>query len=198
MTTKTPPDIAALLAQADIEADIAAAHLDPHSDSHARDNAVRQDAAEAARCLRLRAKQLLDKRKSDLGAIHAAAKQQGIDEDTRRDMIGRISNGRTRTSADLTAPERSQLLKEIGGRRAPKRAGRAPSPAALDRRAMLAKVQALLADSRLPWSYAEAILRRQRGILDKSIPCPIEQTSNTELRGVIAALSRQAKRRVGV
>jgi phage gp16-like protein len=136
------------------------------------------------------------KRKADLSAIHAQAKKTGIDEDTRRAMIERLSQGRTNSSADLTAPERAALLTEIGGGRRPppKRAGRAPTPADLDRRAMLGKVEAQLADAKLPWAYAEAILRRQRGILDKAVACPIAQTSNAELRAVIAALSRRARR----
>jgi phage gp16-like protein len=136
------------------------------------------------------------KRKGDLAAIHAQAKKMQIDEDTRGAMIRRLSKGRTASSGDLTAPERAAVLKAIGGGRRPppKRAGRAPAAPALDRRAMLTKVEALLADSKLPWAYAEAILRNQRGIADKAIACPIAQTTDQELRGVIAALDRRAKR----
>lgn len=130
-------------------------------------------------------------RTRDLAAIHAAAKAAGVDEDTRRDMIERISGGRTRTSADLGPDERAVLLKELGGRTRP---GRGPAPGDLDRTALMRKVEAQLADARLPWSYAESILRRQRGIPDRTVACPVERATPTELRAVVAALWRRAKR----
>jgi len=139
-----------------------------------------------------------DLRTRELTLIHIAKSHLGLDEETYRAQIRRIAGGRTGSAADLTAQERDSLLLEY--RRAgwvptnPKKAGRGPGAAALDRRAMLTKVQALLTDQGLPWSSAEAILRRQRGILDTSVACPIGQTTDVELRGVIAALDRRAKR----
>ena len=130
-------------------------------------------------------------RTRDLAAIHAAAKKAGVDEDTRRAMIERISGGRTRSSADLGPDERSVLLKELGGRTRP---GRGPARADLDRTALLRKVEAQLAEARLPWGYAESILRRQRGIPDRGIACPVERATPEELRAVVAALWRRAKR----
>lgn len=134
------------------------------------------------------------KRKADLAAIHAQAKRAGIDEPTRRALIARVSGGRSESSGELTAPERAAVLRALGGSSRARPAGRGPSLEALDREQMLHKVQALLADQGLPWAYAEAILRRQRGILDKRVGCPIAQTSPQELKGVIAALWRRAKR----
>lgn len=139
-----------------------------------------------------------DKRRRDLAAIHAQAKTLGMDEDTRRALIERVSAGRTRSAADLTAGERADVLLAMGGgKRPPARAGRGPGRGALDRRAMLTKVEAQLADARLPWSYAEAILRRQRGIKERTVSCPIAQSTDAELRGVIAALARRAQRQAG-
>ncbi|MCU0843276.1 MAG: DUF1018 domain-containing protein, partial [Thiobacillaceae bacterium] len=178
---------------------IANAKADPYDDRQGHARASAQDAQDRASAARRRIADMEAKRKADLSAIHAQAKRQGIDEATRRAMIERLSGGRTNTSADLTAPERTALLREIGGGRRPppKRAGRAPAGKDIDRRAMLAKVEALLADSKLPWSYAEAILRRQRSIIDKGVACPIAQSTNAELGAVIAALSRRAKRLAG-
>ena len=130
-------------------------------------------------------------RPRDLAAIHASAKRAGIDDATYRAMVERISRGRTRSSADLGPDERSVLLKELGGRTRPP--GRAPRKDDLDGQALLRKVGAQLADLRLPWSYAEAILRRQRGHPD-GIACPVERATPTELRAVIAALWRYAQR----
>jgi phage gp16-like protein len=139
-----------------------------------------------------------DLRAKEITLIHIAKDHLGLDETTYRAQIARISQGRTSSSADLTAQERDSLLAEY--RRAgwvpttAKRAGRGPTAAVMDRRVMLTKVNALLADQRLPWAYAEAILRRQRGITDAKVACPLEHTTDVELRGVIAALHRRGKR----
>lgn len=133
------------------------------------------------------------RRKRDLATLHMAAAALGLDEETRRAQITRISGGRTGSSGELTATERARLLGEyraagwLGGSR-----GR-PRLDALDGKALLRKVDALLADQRLPWGYAEAILRRQRGISDKHIACPPQSASREELRALIAALWRRAK-----
>lgn len=141
---------------------------------------------------RLSARGTDDKRRRDLDAIHAQAKQLGMDEDTRRALIERISQGRTRSSADLDQEERAALLRELDPRRLPTPAGTAPRT--LSARGMLRKLAALLGEGGKPWSYAEAILRRQRGIRDSRVRCPLEQATDQELRGVIAALYRQQKR----
>jgi phage gp16-like protein len=140
-----------------------------------------------------------DLRAKEITLIHIAKAHLGLDEATYRAQIGRISQGRTTSSAALTAMERDSLLAEyrLAGwvpTTIAKRAGRGPTAAAMDRRAMLTKVNALLADQRLPWAYAEAILRRQRGITDATVACPLAQTTDVELRGVIAALHRRGKR----
>lgn len=139
-----------------------------------------------------------DLRAKEITLIHIAKAHLGLDEATYRAQIQRISQGRTTSSAALTAMERDRLLAEY--RRAgwvptaPKRAGRGPTAAVMERRAMLTKVNALLAEQRLPWAYAEAILRRQRGITDTTVACPLAHTTDVELRGVIAALHRRGKR----
>lgn len=139
-------------------------------------------------------------RKRELTLIHIARTQLGLDEVTYRAKVSRLTGGRTDSAGGMDAMERDSLLAEFKGAgwvpTTPKRAGRGPGKPALDRRAMLTKVQALLADQRLPWAYAEAILRRQRGIKDAGVACPIAQTTDVELRGVIAALDRRAKRPV--
>jgi len=140
-----------------------------------------------------------DLRAKEITLIHVAKAQLRLDEDTYRAQLERISQGRTRSAADLTAQERDSLLAEyrLAGwvpTTTAKRAGRGPAAAVMDRRAMLTKVNALLAEQRLPWAYAEAILRRQRGITDATVACPLAHTTDVELRGVIAALHRRGKR----
>jgi hypothetical protein len=60
-----------------------------------------------------------EQRRRDLAAIHAEAKVRGLDEDTRRDIIERVSGGRTRSAGDLDAAERAAVIDQIRGRPAP-------------------------------------------------------------------------------
>jgi hypothetical protein len=189
------PDIEALQRQLRNAQALANAPRDPYDDRQGHARARAQDAADRALFLARRVAELTAKRKADLAAIHSEARRAGIGEVTRRAMIVRISDGRTYTSADLTAPERVALLRELGGgKRPPKRAGRGPSPAAMDRQTMLTRVEQLLTVLRLPWAYAEAILRRQRGITAQAVACPLQQANPTELRGVIAALDARRRK----
>ena len=132
--------------------------------------------------------------------IGIARRQLGIPDDSHEARVYRITKGRTTTTADCTAAERRALLgeyRDLGFRvRPPARAGRAPRQEPRDRKSMLGKIEALLADQQLPWSYAEAILRRQRGITDRGVSCSAAMVTDDEARGLIAALAnRQARQR---
>jgi len=189
------PDIETLKRRLRLDQAVANSIADPYDDRQGNYRARRQDAEYRVRGLLAEIAEMETKRKADLAAIHSEAKRAGIDEETRRAMIERISQGRTRTSGELSAPERTALLRELGSdkvKRRPSRAGRGPSQSAMDRQTMLTRVEQLLTEQRLPWEYAEAILRRQRGIADKSVACPIQSVTDPELRGVIAALYRRA------
>lgn len=54
-------------------------------------------------------------RRRDLSAIHAEAKARGIDDEARRDIIERVSAGRTRSAGDLDAAERAAVIARIKG-----------------------------------------------------------------------------------
>lgn len=135
-------------------------------------------------------------RKADLARLHLAAAQLGMTDEDRRLLQQRITG--QASAADMTARQRADLLAEyrrLGWRpRPPKSAGRAPSGEALAREPSLRKLQALLASQKLPWTYAEAILRRQRGLPD-GVACPLQTADVNELRGVISALAVRAKNR---
>lgn len=51
--------------------------------------------------------------KKQLGAIHAIAKEKGIDEAQRRSIINLITHGRTNSSKDLTVQEASQVIERM-------------------------------------------------------------------------------------
>ncbi|AFL75377.1 gp16 family protein [Thiocystis violascens] len=127
--------------------------------------------------------------------IHIAKQALGLDDATYRAMLQRI--GGVSSSAKLNGAQRAALLAEFRAAgwkpTPPKRAGRGPRADALARKALLRKVQALLADQQLPWSYAEAIVRRQRG-LSADTRCPVELIDAEQARGLIAALSRRQRK----
>lgn len=132
-----------------------------------------------------------------LGLIDAAlpAGDPERDQDYRRlliELTGRNS------CQDLNDAQLQLVLRELQDRgfviEAPANVGRRPRNMAPGD--MRTKVEALLADQGLPWAYAEAILRQQRG-LPKGIACPVSTASAIELRGLIAALDRRAKKGAG-
>lgn len=142
---------------------------------------------------------------AQIKAIKAQTRREGIDEDTHRKMVLRVSRGRSNRVRDLTGSERQMLLRELGAKDGGPRRARTvrparaadPTAAAMDRAAMLKRVEQLLREQDLPFSYAEAILRRQRGLgatPPGSVPvaCPLSAANEPELRGVIAALYRRA------
>lgn len=63
--------------------------------------------------LSARAKELSDRRLADLGHIHMGARALGLDEAAYRDLVEDASGGKTRSSANMNARERSKLLGEM-------------------------------------------------------------------------------------
>ncbi len=131
-----------------------------------------------------------DKRKRDLAAIHAGAKQLNLDEDTRRDLIERVTGHRS--AGQLDDAGRAAVIAEM------KRLGALPpikrqrgKPRNMDVRPMLKRVEQLLTAMKLPWSYADAIALR----FYKIERCTWLKTC-AQLQGVIAALDAEYKRRV--
>lgn len=112
-----------------------------------------------------------ERRRRDLAAIHAGRNQLGMDEDTYRTMIARVSASvgvSRRSSAELTARQRHAVLDELrrlGATRPDRTAypGRPPNAAA-GGSATLLKIEAQLTDMRMPWSYADAIAQRMFGV----------------------------------
>jgi phage gp16-like protein len=173
---------------------------DPYADrSYAREqDAIRQAQARVAQLSAAIAS--YEKRaKRERQLIGIARRQLGIDDDAHAALVAEITGGRTRTTLGCSADQRQAVLDRYQGAgwktRRPKRAGPANRPPedALSRDAMLRKIHALLADQRLPWSYAETILRRQRG-LSNTVACPLRMITAEQARGVIAALHKRAKR----
>jgi len=126
-------------------------------------------------------------RKRELAMIHIGRAQLGMDEDTYRDMLW--TQARVRSSADLDAAGRGKVLahyRALGWR--PKR-HRHPGRVARDIKALMGKIEALLADMGLAWAYADSIVRRMHGLESVRFATP------AQLRDLVAALTYEQQRR---
>lgn len=133
-------------------------------------------------------------RKRELAAIHVAKKQLALDEDEYRSIMLSVT-GQT-SSAKLDWKGRKSLLdhfKKIGFKVVAKGAGRARPSVGAARTPLMGKIEALLADSQLPWSYADGIAKRL--FANTSGVERIEFCDPAHLMKVVAALSIDAKRR---
>lgn len=128
------------------------------------------------------------RRRKELAKIHVLSKAAGLDEDSYRDVLERLTG--QRSAAQLTAKQRVRVLDYLkaltGGTRT--YPGRPHNITHSDRSPLLTKVEALLADQGLPWSYAASIARQmyQREKL--------EFCDQRQLRGVITALTKRQKK----
>ena len=134
-----------------------------------------------------------ERRRRSLAAIHAAKRDLGMDDDSYRMMLREI--GKVESAKDLDAKGLFTVmehLRRVGWQRAPrKRVAQHPgTPHNLDREAMLQKIEALLADMQLPWSYADAIAKQQSGIERVAW-----LRTQKDLKGVIAALHVEQEKR---
>lgn len=132
-----------------------------------------------------------DRRSKDLALIHCAKRDLGLDDETYRDVLWTVA--RVRSAKDLDDYGRKRVLqhfegcgwkrKENNGRR--RHPGRVP----VDVQGYMGKIEAQLADMKLPWSYADGIARQMFRV-DSLRFCRADQ-----LRKVVAALSYEQKKR---
>lgn len=136
-----------------------------------------------------------DPRRQQLGRIHAGKKALGLDDETYRALLERVTG--VRTSADMTTEQRNDVLREFArlGLRNDAQAEKKrrwpgqPDAALMKSRPMLRKVGALLADSKRPWSYAHGLAKRMHEV-DK-----VEWLNDHQLRTLVSAMQIDANRR---
>lgn len=135
----------------------------------------------------------LSNRKGPTAQIHIARKQLGMDDDTYRQMLATVTG--KRSSKDCSVAELHKVvahLKQLGFKAKPrKRVAQHPgTPHNLDREPMLQKIEALLAELKAPWRYADTIAKRQYRIERVAWLKTVEQYT-----GVIAALDVELEKR---
>lgn len=135
-----------------------------------------------------------ERRKRDLAAIHASKKQLGLDDDTYRDLVERVSsetgNPGVRSSAELTDDGRRKLLEEMRRQGAVKPGQYPGRPKHMPKGDMMKRVEQLLTGMGLPWSYADTLAKHM-------YRCERVAWLKTtaHLRGIIAALDAEYHRR---
>lgn len=138
-------------------------------------------------------------RRQKIAAIHVARSQLGMEEDTYRELLARVSSAygpECRSAKDLDAEQLRAVLDEMrrlgAARPGAHKAGQYPgTPHNIDRLGPeIAKIEAQLADMKLPWSYADAIARRMYRI-ERVAWCRKPE----QLVGVLAALHVEQEKR---
>ena len=97
-------------------------------------------------------------RQTELAKIHIGKKQLGMDDDTYRDLLWTVT--RVRSASNLDEFGRKKIIdymKKSGVKFIAKKKKHKGVPNNLNRVAYLQKIEAFLADMKLPWSYAEKI-----------------------------------------
>lgn len=134
----------------------------------------------------------IDQRTAELGKIHIAKKQLGMDDETYRDMLFTIA--RVRSAADLDHAGRRKVLdhmKALGFKAERKKnyPGRPHNIESKERGPLLKKVEAFLTEAHRPWEYAHSMARNMFHV-DQ-----IEFCAPDQLRKIVAALQYDANRR---
>lgn len=134
-----------------------------------------------------------DDRRIQIGRIKAAQKALGLDDATYRALLERVT-GKV-SSTQMSPAERNAVLAEFARLGFKRQDGRDRArafpgrPKNVREVPMLRKVEALLADSKRPWSYAHAIAKRMFHVNR------VEWLHDDQLHKLVAALQVNTFRR---
>lgn len=128
----------------------------------------------------------MSNRNKQLSKIHIAKKDLQLDDDTYRAMLVRVA-GKS-SSKDLTPLEVAKVLHELERLGWKAKPGRAKPKPAADRAKLVGKIEAQLASAGRPWEYGDGIAKRLYKV-EK-----VEWLNPEQLRGVVTALAKDAKR----
>jgi phage gp16-like protein len=131
---------------------------------------------------------VVDMRRVELAKIHIAKQQLGLDDEVYKQMLWTVA--RVESSADLDTHGRRKVIEHLKSRgfidnKKRKYLGR---PHNTDTNAQIQKIEAMLADGKLPWSYADSMAKHMFKV-DRVTFCNAEQ-----LQKLIAALIYQRNR----
>lgn len=120
-------------------------------------------------------------RKRQLAQIHIAKSDLGLDDDTYRALLQDVAG--VDSAARLNAKQRAAVLErfESKGWKNKKHKGK-PRTVSADKAPLISKIGALLADMKLPWSYADGIAKQMYKVER------VGWCKQNQLRAIIAAL----------
>lgn len=135
-----------------------------------------------------------DEKRREIAQIHIGRQYLGMDDETYRAMLWTVA--RVRSSTELDHAGRKQVidhLKALGWK--PSFSSGRPPVEGSKNKALLGKIEALLADQRLPWAYVTASSNGRPSMLKRLAGVDNFVWAKPEgLRAVIAALEvRNAK-----
>lgn len=133
-----------------------------------------------------------ESRRSLLAKVHIAAKALGLEDDAYRDMLEGLTG--QRSAGKLTDKQLVLVITALRHKgwkdEDPRPARKKPTPRATPGTApLLSKIGALLADAGRPWTYAVGLAARMYKVER------LEWAKPEQLRGIVAALVKDAKRR---
>ena len=140
-----------------------------------------------------------DLRRKDLAAIHMCAGQIGLDTSDKdensayRSMLWVVAG--VRSSAALDGVGRKKVLNHLKACGAKMGFEGKPTGVKTELQPLMGKIEALLADMKLPWKYAAAIAKRQTSAQGKGID-RLAWLNAAQLHDVVAALVKKQQQGV--
>ena len=129
-------------------------------------------------------------RNLQLSKIHIAKKDLGLDDETYRALLGRVAG--VSSAKDLTPRQTGAVLAEfirLGWVSAPaKKPGRKAPAVAPDRKKLVGKIEAFLAEANRSWAYADGMALRMFKVER------VEWLDPGQLQKMVAALTYDARR----
>ena len=142
-----------------------------------------------------------DRLKKKRQAIHVARRQLELDDTSYRALLMRAAG--VNSSADIMSNDKADAvldaLSKLGfkHKKMPKPGTHPGTPGNIDREPYLQKIEALLADMELPWTYAERIAENiTGGNKPESIKRLAWVREQKHLVGIVAALHREKTKRL--
>lgn len=128
---------------------------------------------------------------TSLAKIHIAKSQLGLDDETYRAILARIAG--VRSAKDLSPRQIGAVIAEFTRLgwvpKVAQKVTRAKPNPANDLRKLVSKIEAFLAEANRPWEYADGMALHMFKV-EK-----VEWCNSEQLRGLIAALAYDAKRK---
>ncbi len=128
----------------------------------------------------------MNRRNQQLSKIHIAKKDLGLDDDTYRALLHRVTG--QSSAKDLSPLQVAKVLQEFERLGWKSQQGRGKPKPAADKAKLVGKIEAQLAEAGRPWEYGDGLAKRLYQVER------LEWLDAKQLGGVVAALAKDAKR----